>query len=178
MDKVTTMVNPTTGLEIAIIGMAGRFPGAGSVEEFWRILRDGKEAIAQLDPDTLRQQGVDDALLNDPQYVRAGGVLADVDQFDAAFFGYSPREAELLDPQQRLFLECAWEALETAGYDAESYSGSVGVYGGAGMNGYLFNLYANAHIRESVSPYELFLASDKDFLTTRVSYKLNLKGQV
>jgi len=176
MDKVTTMAHPTTGLEIAIIGMAGRFPGAGSVEEFWHILRDGKEAIAQLDADTLRQQGIDDVLLNDPQYVRAGGVLADVDQFDAAFFGYSPREAELLDPQQRLFLECAWEALETAGYDAESYSGSIGVYGGAGMNGYLFNLYANAHIRESVSPYELFLASDKDFLTTRVSYKLNLQG--
>ncbi|MEM1290631.1 MAG: acyltransferase domain-containing protein, partial [Cyanobacteria bacterium P01_H01_bin.162] len=91
-------------------------------------------------------------------------------------FGYSPREAELLDPQQRLFLQCAWEALETAGYDTESYDGSVGVYGGAGMNGYLFNLYANAHIRESISPYELFLASDKDFLTTRVSYKLNLQG--
>jgi len=176
MDKVTTMAHPATGLEIAIIGMAGRFPGAGSVEEFWGILQNGKEAIVQLDADTLRRQGVDDALLNDPQYVRAGGVLADVDQFDAAFFGYSPREAELLDPQQRLFLECAWEALETAGYDAESYSGSVGVYGGAGMNGYLFNLYGNARIRESVSPYELFLASDKDFLTTRVSYKLNLQG--
>jgi len=176
MDKVTTVAHPTTGLEIAIIGMAGRFPGAGSVEEFWGVLRDGKEAIAPLDAEMLRRQGVDDALLNDPQYVRAGGVLADVDQFDAAFFGYSPREAELLDPQQRLFLECAWEALETAGYDAESYNGSVGVYGGAGMNGYLFNLYGNARIRQSVSPYELFLASDKDFLTTRVSYKLNLQG--
>jgi len=163
MDKVTAMTHPATGLEIAIIGMAGRFPGAGSVEEFWGILQNGKEAIDQLDADTLRRQGVDDTLLNDSQYVRAGGVLADVDQFDATFFGYSPREAELLDPQQRLFLECAWEALETAGYDAESYSGSVGVYGGAGVNGYLFNLYANAHIRESVSPYELFLASDKDF---------------
>ena len=103
MDKVTTVAHPTTGLEIAIIGMAGRFPGAGSVEEFWGVLRDGKEAIAPLDAEMLRRQGVDDALLNDPQYVRAGGVLADVDQFDAAFFGYSPREAELLDPQQRLF---------------------------------------------------------------------------
>ena len=170
------MANHTTGLEIAIIGMAGRFPGAASVDEFWQLLRDGQEAIAQLNADTLHQQGVDETLLNDPQYVKAGGVLADVDQFDAAFFGYSPREAELLDPQQRLFLECAWEALETAGYDAESYDGSIGVYGGAGMNGYLFNLYANARVRESASPYELFLASDKDFLTTRVSYKLNLQG--
>ena len=165
-----------TGLEIAIIGMAGRFPGARSVAEFWDLLRDGREAITQLGGETLRQQGVDNALLNDPQYVKAGGVLADVDQFDAAFFGYSPREAELLDPQQRLFLECAWEAMETAGYDAEAYDGIIGVYGGAGMNGYLINLYANAHIRESASPYELFLASDKDFLTTRVSYKLNLQG--
>ncbi|MDB9524395.1 SDR family NAD(P)-dependent oxidoreductase [Oscillatoria sp. CS-180] len=174
MDKV--MATPTTGLEIAIIGMAGRFPGAASVDEFWDLLREGKEAIAQLNSDTLRQQGIDDAVLNDPHYVKAGGVLADVDQFDATFFGYSPREAELLDPQQRLFLECAWQALETAGYDANSYDGSVGVYGGAGMNGYLFNLYGNAHVRESTSPYELFLASDKDFLTTRVSYKLNLQG--
>ncbi|MGD1932330.1 MAG: type I polyketide synthase, partial [Leptolyngbyaceae cyanobacterium] len=170
------MSNHTTGLEIAIIGMAGRFPGAASVDEFWHLLREGREAIAPLDAETLRQQGVDDTLLKDPQYVKAGGVLADVDQFDAAFFGYSPREAELLDPQQRLFLECAWEALETAGYDTEFDDVSVGVYGGTGMNGYLFNLYANAHIRESASPYELFLASDKDFLTTRVSYKLNLQG--
>ncbi|NEQ47691.1 MAG: acyltransferase domain-containing protein [Leptolyngbya sp. SIOISBB] len=176
MYKETVMSNHTTGLEIAIIGMAGRFPGAASVDEFWELLREGREAIAHLDAQTLRQQGVDESLLNDPQYVNAGGVLAGVDQFDAAFFGYSPREAELLDPQQRLFLQCAWEALETAGYDTESYDGSVGIYGGAGMNGYLFNLYANAHIRESISPYELFLASDKDFLTTRVSYKLNLQG--
>ncbi|MEB3357180.1 MAG: SDR family NAD(P)-dependent oxidoreductase [Synechococcales bacterium] len=174
MDK--SMSNHTTGLEIAIIGMAGRFPGAHSVDEFWQILREGKEAIAPLDTSTLRQQEIDEASFNDPQYVKVGGVLPDVDRFDAAFFGYSPREAILLDPQQRLFLECAWEALETAGYDTESYDGSIGVYGGAGMNGYLFNLYANAHIRESVSPYELFLASDKDFLTTRVSYKLNLQG--
>ena len=147
------MSNHTTGLEIAIIGMAGRFPGAASVDEFWELLREGREAIAHLDAQTLRQQGVDESLLNDPQYVNAGGVLAGVDQFDAAFFGYSPREAELLDPQQRLFLQCAWEALETAGYDTESYDGSVGVYGGAGMNGYLFNLYANVRIRESISPY-------------------------
>ncbi|MEL6764879.1 MAG: beta-ketoacyl synthase N-terminal-like domain-containing protein, partial [Cyanobacteria bacterium J06607_6] len=107
MDKETVMSNHTTGLEIAIIGMAGRFPGAASVDEFWQLLREGREAIASLDADTLRQRGVDDALLNDPQYVKAGGVLANVDQFDAAFFGYSPREAELLDPQQRLFLQCA-----------------------------------------------------------------------
>ncbi|MEL7313642.1 MAG: beta-ketoacyl synthase N-terminal-like domain-containing protein, partial [Cyanobacteria bacterium J06559_3] len=171
-----TVSEQATGLEIAIIGMAGRFPGARSVAAFWDLLREGREAIAQLNDETLRQQGVDEALLSDPQYVKAGGVLTDVDQFDASFFGFSPREAELLDPQQRLFLEYAWNALETAGYDTEAYDGIIGVYGGAGMNGYLLNLYANAHIRESASPYELFLASDKDFLTTRVSYKLNLQG--
>ncbi|MEO0409257.1 MAG: type I polyketide synthase, partial [Cyanobacteria bacterium P01_A01_bin.135] len=170
------MLKNATGLEIAIVGMAGRFPGARSVDEFWQLLQEGREAIAALDSEALRQQGVSPELLNDPQHVKAGGVLADVDRFDAAFFGYSPREAELLDPQQRLFLECAWEALETAGYDAQRYDGTVGVYGGAGMNGYLFNLYSSARIRESASPYELFLASDKDFLTTRVSYKLDLQG--
>ncbi|MEN8444208.1 MAG: beta-ketoacyl synthase N-terminal-like domain-containing protein, partial [Cyanobacteria bacterium J06555_13] len=93
-----------------------------------------------------------------------------------AFFGFSPREAEILDPQQRLFLETAVEALETAGYDADRYPGSIGVYGGAGMNGYLLNLYSDAGVRDRVTPYELFISNDKDFLTTRVSYKLNLKG--
>ncbi|MEM9804744.1 MAG: beta-ketoacyl synthase N-terminal-like domain-containing protein [Cyanobacteria bacterium P01_D01_bin.56] len=165
-----------TGLEIAIIGMAGRFPGAQSVDEFWQNLQQSVESIVPLDDDHLLSQGVSPETLADPSYVKVGGVLADTDQFDAAFFGFSPREAELLDPQQRVFLETAWEALETAGYDSDRYPGSIGIYGGAGMNGYLLNLYANPSIRENVSPYELFISNDKDFLTTRVSYKLNLQG--
>ena len=169
--------NPSlTGLEIAIIGMAGRFPGAQSVTEFWHNLQQSVESIIPLEDEHLRTQGVSPATLADPSYVKVGGVLTGTDQFDAAFFGFSPREAELLDPQQRIFLETAWQALETAGYDSNRYPGSIGIYGGAGMNGYLLNLYASPSIRENVSPYELFISNDKDFLTTRVSYKLNLQG--
>lgn len=164
------------GLEVAIIGMAGRFPGAKNIDEFWYNLKHGVESIHVFSDGELRQSGVNEALISHPQYVKAGGKLEGVDLFDAAFFGFNPKEAEMLDPQHRLFLECAWEALEHAGYDSENTLGTVGVYAGTGMNGYLFNLYTNATIRNSVNPYQLFLASDKDFLTTRVSYKLNLEG--
>ncbi len=173
---MTSVQQSVTGLEIAIIGMAGRFPGAASISEFWHNLTQSVESIGPLDEARLLAQGVTPEALADPNYVKVGGVLADTDQFDAAFFGYSPREAELLDPQQRIFLETAWEALETSGYDSERFRGSIGVYGGAGMNGYLLNLYANPNIRDHISPYELFISNDKDFLTTRVSYKLNLQG--
>lgn len=165
-----------SGLEIAVIGMAGRFPGAQSVDQFWQNLQQGVESISTLEDDQLLAQGVPPERLRDPDYVKAGGVVAGVDLFDASFFGFSPREAEILDPQQRLFLETAVEALETAGYDPDRYPGSVGVFGGAGMNGYLLNLYSNPDVRDRVSPYELFISNDKDFLTTRVSYKLNLNG--
>ena len=166
----------TNGLEIAIIGMAGRFPGAKNIDEYWHNIKNGVESIRPLTDEYLLSQGVDKTLLEHPQYVKAGAVLEDIELFDADFFGFSPREAEILDPQQRLFLECAQEAIETAGYNPQTYPGLIGVYGGAGMNGYLFNLYTNPNIRNSVSNYQLFLASDKDFLTTRVSYKLNLEG--
>ncbi len=170
------MATVYNGLEIAIIGMAGRFPEAQNLEQFWDNLKNGVESIHFYQDKELQELGVDEALINHPQYIKAGGKLDGIDLFDAEFFGVNPKEAELLDPQHRLFLECAWEALENAGYDSEKYSGTIGVYGGAGMNGYLFNLYTNPKIRNSVSNYQLFLASDKDFLTTRVSYKLNLSG--
>ncbi|BAY81642.1 polyketide synthase type I [Calothrix parasitica NIES-267] len=166
----------TNGLEIAIIGMAGRFPGAKNIDEYWQNIQNGIESIRPLTDEYLLSQGVDKSSLEHPQYVKAGAVLEDIELFDADFFGFSPREAEILDPQQRLFLECAQEAIETAGYNPQTYPGLIGVYGGAGMNGYLFNLYSNSNIRNSLSNYQLFLASDKDFLTTRVSYKLNLSG--
>ncbi|WNZ21408.1 acyltransferase domain-containing protein [Leptolyngbya sp. NK1-12] len=166
----------TTGLEIAIIGMAGRFPGASTLAEFWQNLRQGVESIQRLSEAELRAQGVDSALLQHPQYVRASAVLEGIDRFDADFFGISPKEAEILDPQQRLFLECAWEALEDAGYDAERYRGMIGVYAGAAMNSYLLNLLHYPDLEQTLGRYQLFLASDKDFLTTRVSYKLNLTG--
>ncbi|MFO1432622.1 MAG: polyketide synthase [Candidatus Competibacteraceae bacterium] len=131
-------------LEIAIIGMACRFPGAGSIETFWENLRDGVESITFFSNEELLAAGVDPVLLADPNYVKAGTVLSDIDQFDASFFGFTPREAEILDPQQRLFLECAQEALETAGYAPDSYRGAIGVYAGMSMSDYLLNnLYPN-----------------------------------
>ncbi|MEM9274896.1 MAG: type I polyketide synthase, partial [Cyanobacteria bacterium P01_F01_bin.143] len=164
------------GLEIAIIGMAGRFPGAQNVTEFWHNLQQGVESIYSYSQKELTELGVEPDLLNKPNFVNVGGKLDDTDLFDADFFGFNPREAELLDPQHRLFLESAWTALENAGYDGEKYPGAIGVFGGAGMNGYMFNLYRNPQVRETTNKYQLFLASEKDFLTTRVSYKLNLEG--
>ncbi|MEL7228140.1 MAG: polyketide synthase, partial [Cyanobacteria bacterium J06576_12] len=176
IEPLMPLNNESSGLEIAVIGMAGRFPGAPSLSEFWQNLQNSVESISPLEDDKLLAQGVSAEALADPSYVKVGGIIEGTELFDAGFFGFSPRAAEILDPQQRLFLETAVEAIETAGYDTERYPGSIGVYGGAGMNGYLLNLYSNAATRESVSPYELFISNDKDFLTTRVSYKLNLKG--
>jgi len=161
---------------IAIIGMAGRFPGAKNVEAFWQNLRNGVESISRFSDEELQAAGVDAALLRHPSYVKAGVVLDDVEMFDAAFFGYTPREAELMDPQHRLFLECAWEALEKSGYDAERCRGPIGVFAGASMNSYLlFNLIPSGVI-ESARSLQAVLGNNADFLTTRVSYKLNLKG--
>src|SRR2546421_778174 len=164
------------GLEIAIIGMVGRFPGAKNIDEFWQNLQHGVESVSFFSEEELKSSGVASTLLNDHHYVKAGAILNDVELFDAAFFGFNPREAEVMDPQQRLFLECAWEALESAGYDSETYEGLIGVYAGAGMNTYLFNLYANSAVRESVAGFQAMISNDKDFLSTRVSYKLNLEG--
>jgi acyl transferase domain-containing protein/acyl carrier protein len=165
------------GLEIAVIGMAGRFPGARNIGEFWRNLRDGVESIAFFSDAELAASGIDPTELSDPNYVKAKGVLKDAELFDASFFGFTPREAELMDPQHRLFLECAWEALEHAGYAAEQYQGSIGVYAGAGVNTYLLhNLYPNGDLIRSVAGLQLTIGNDKDHLATRVSYKFNLKG--
>jgi acyl transferase domain-containing protein len=168
-------------LDIAIIGVVGRFPGAKGIDEFWQNLRDGIESISFFSDEELEEAGIDPHILKDPNYVKAKGILKDVDLFDASFFGLYPREAELLDPQQRIFLECAWEALEDAGYDAETYPGLSGVFGAdrmnTGMNTYLSSyLSTNQEHSDSAELYQLVIANDKDFLTTRVSYKLNLKG--
>lgn len=162
--------------EVAIVGMACRFPGARNVDEFWRNLVDGVESISFFSDEELRAAGVPNSLVDSPNYIKAKGMLADVELFDANFFGFNPREAQILDPQHRLFLECAWEAVEDAGYESESYGGRIGVYAGASMNTYLLNLYSNRELVDSISPLQLLTASDKDFLATRVSYKLNLSG--
>ncbi len=163
--------------EIAIIGISGRFPGAKNVEEFWQNLKNGVESITFFSDEELQSVGVEPNDLADPNYVKAAPVLADVDLFDATFFGFSPKEAEITDPQHRLFLNCAWEALEDAGYDSESYKGSIGIYAGTGMSSYLlFNLYPNHELIKSVGKLQTIIGNDKDYLVSRVSYKLNLKG--
>ncbi|MEO6191568.1 MAG: amino acid adenylation domain-containing protein, partial [Thermoanaerobaculia bacterium] len=161
---------------IAIIGMAGRFPGAGSVEELWRNLTGGVESISFFSDDELRVAGVAEADLANPRYVRARGVVDGADRFDAPFFGYSPREAEVVDPQQRLFLECAWEAFEDAGHEPASFPGDVGVFAGAGMNTYILNFLGDPEVLDSVGNFQVMISNDKDFLAPRVSYKLGLTG--
>ncbi len=161
---------------IAIIGLAGRFPGARNVAELWGNLRNGADSIHRFTDQELLSLGIDSALLNNPNYVKAKGLLEGTDLFDAAFFGYSPREAELMDPQQRIFLESAWEALEDAGYTAEAYSDPIAVFAGAGANDYIFNLASAAEAEDVGYAYQLMIGNEKDFLATRVSYKLDLKG--
>ena len=162
---------------VAVIGMAGRFPGASGLPQFWRNLCEGVESVQFFTEAELSDSGVPANLLSNPDYVRAGTLLPDADRFDAAFFGFTPREAEILDPQQRVFLETAWESLENAGYDAERFAGAIGVFAGAGMNHYLLNnLITRPDILASVGEYQTMLLSDKDFLTTRAAYKLNLRG--
>jgi len=170
--------NNFPGTSIAVVGMAGRFPGARDIREFWRNLRDGVESISTLDDEQLIAAGASPADLGNSEYVRAAAILDDIDRFDAAFFGLSPRDAAIMDPQHRLFLECAWEALENAGWCADEFAGRIGVYAGSGMNTYLIhNLLSNA---ELVASAGLFLlkqtGNDKDVLATRVSYQLNLTG--
>jgi len=163
---------------VAIIGMAGRFPGARNLEQFWHNLEQGVESVTFFSDKELLDAGVLPELLNDPDYVKAAPILEDVDQFDAKFFHCTPREAEITDPQHRIFLECAWEALENAGYCGETYDGAIGVFAGAGpsMTSYLASdthvtpkLFGPAGGREHIG-------NDKDYLSTRVSYKLNLRG--
>ncbi len=162
---------------IAIIGMAGRFPGARNLDEFWSNLADGVESIRFFSDEELLEAGADPDLIGRDNYVKAKGYLEDAEYFDAGFFGYIPREADILDPQQRVFLECAWETFEAAGYDPDAIDGPVGVFAGVSLNSYAFsNLLQNATLVEQMGAYQLMLGNDKDFLPTRVSYKLNLKG--
>ncbi|PHK32285.1 polyketide synthase, partial [Nostoc linckia z15] len=163
--------------EIAIIGITGRFPGANNVDKFWENLRDGVESISRFTDEELLAAGVDAALLSDANYVKAGSIMEGIELFDAAFFGYTPREAEITDPQHRIFLESAWEALESAGYDSEFYQGKIGVFAGVTNSNYLFtNLASNKELIESVDALNIFIGNEKDNLSTQTSYKLNLTG--
>ena len=157
--------------DIAIIGMAGRFPQAENLQQFWDNIKNGIECISFFSPEELREAGVDPAVLDMPNFVNARAILNDVDQFDAAFFGMTPREAEMTDPQQRLFLQCAWQALEDAACDPARYDGLIGVYAGADTNS-----YAAGHIFLGTAGLSGLIGNDKDYLATRVAFKFNLKG--
>ena len=163
--------------QVAIIGMAGRFPGAGNIEQFWLNLRDGKESITPFSDVELLARGVTAAELSHPDYVKSGTVLDGVDLFDADFFGYTAKEAEIMDPQQRFFLEISWEALEDAGCDPKIYDGSIGVFAGAGGNDYKRCVDSEQkNITAGLDSFQTMLGNDSDYLATRVSYKLNLTG--
>lgn len=163
--------------EVAIVGMAGRFPGATNVDEFWKNLCDGICSIRSFAVDELRACGIDEATLRNPSFVNTGAVIEDADCFDATFFGFSPLEAGIMDPQQRLFLECAWEALENAGYDPDRFNGAIGVFGGVSPNTYFQNnLMSRPDVLSKVGPQLMRLSNEKDHVCTRIAFKLNLKG--
>lgn len=162
---------------IAIIGMAGRFPEADNVAEFWKNLCDGRDCISFFSQEELLAAGVPAELAGSSDYVPANGILRGIDRFDAEFFGISAREAEVLDPQQRLLLEEAWHAFEDAGYDPARIAGRVGVFVGSSLNAYLIeNVLPRRDIMESLGGFAVLINNDKDFAATRVSYKLNLRG--
>ena len=160
--------------DVAIVGMAGRFPGADSVSEFWRLLVGNQVSLTHFQRDDLIAAGVPAVHVDDPEYVRAAPVLQNVARFDEALFGYSPREAERIDPQQRHLLELAWAALDDAGLDPSRETGRVGVFAGSALNSYLLNSRLADNFFDDYLPN--LLGSDKDFLATRIAYKLGLRG--
>ena len=165
---------------IAVIGMSCRFPGAPDLDGYWRNLCEGKVSVTFLDRKDLAAAGVDHGLLRDPNYVPATYSLGDIDKFDAAFFGYAGSEAEKIDPQQRTFLECAWESLEDAGYTPLPGGGlegkSVGVFAGSRISAYLEHACRGLKAGNGAEAFQCLVGNDKDYLCSRVSYKLNLNG--
>ena len=164
--------------DIAVIGLGCRFPDATNPEEFWRNLAAGKESLAELDKNDLEKQGVPRSLANNPDYVPRGIFLDGFDLFDASFFGLSPMEGDVMDPQHRQFLECAWEAFEDAGQVPQRFDGAIAVFAGSGHNHYLSrNVMTYPDVVESQGYFLLrHTGNDKDFLATRVSYCFDLKG--
>ncbi|HEX8273687.1 MAG TPA: amino acid adenylation domain-containing protein [Longimicrobiaceae bacterium] len=164
-----------TGREIAVVGMAGRFPGARDLDEFWSNLRAGVRSIRRFSDEELRAAGVPRREREAPGYVPAAGVLDDAEMFDAAFFGVTPREALGMNPQHRVFLECAWEALERAGYASGAYRGRIGVYASEGQNRYLLDVLSRPELVRALGSTQLFLANSAS-VATLASFKLDLEG--
>lgn len=168
---------------IAIVGMDCRFPGAKTSSEYWENLQGGVCSISKFSDLELLAAGVAEELVKNPNYVKANAILEDIELFDAAFFGLTPIEAKTMDPQHRLLLESAWKALENAGYDSTTYTGRIGLYAGTGMSTYLLNnLITNLQLQQDVDldliqqQDPISLGNDRDYLTTRISYKLGLTG--
>ncbi|MDR0927074.1 MAG: acyltransferase domain-containing protein [Ignavibacteria bacterium] len=161
---------------IAIIGMDCRVPGATNISEFWDNLMNGKDSIVDFTKEELLASGETIQKINSPNYVARGGTIEGLDEFDASFFGFTPREAELLDPQHRLFLECCWHSLEDAGYAERESHYRIGVFGGAGTSWYLNDVYNNPSVKKFADATSIVTATAPDYLATRVSYKLNLTG--
>ena len=165
-----------TGTEIAVIGMAGRFPGAANIDEFWENLVNGVESVSFFSDAELEEAGVEPSLSGAPDYVKANSLLERIEFFDSDFFGYNPSEADIMDPQLRIFHECAWTALEDAGYCPGTYDGLIGLFAGAGAN---FSWEARVQLSgkaDILGKYAAFQLTNKDFLSLWVSYKLNLRG--
>ncbi|MES0838452.1 polyketide synthase, partial [Nocardiopsis tropica] len=161
---------------VAVVGMAGRFPGAADLSAFWANLREGVESIGRLSEEELEAAGVPGEESGKPDYVRAVPRFEGADEFDAEFFGYTAREAQVMDPQHRLFLETSWQALEDAGYDAARHDGAIGVFGGAGANRYLAHVHSHRRLVDTLGRTQVLVGNELGFLSTRVSYKLDLKG--
>ena len=168
--------NFNTANAIAIIGMAGHFPGANSLEQFWQNLVDGVESITFFDKQDSAEMHIDPGVLEHPDYVGAEPLLEGLDQFDASFFSFNPKQAEVLCPEVRLMLECAWEALENAGYAGDDGPGSVGVFAGSSVSNYLAAVNRSKIIPMTLSGLETYLGNDLNYLATQISYHLNLKG--
>jgi len=176
--QMAKKISPAEGhCDIAVIGISLRLPEANNIHEFWQNLIEGKESISFFSEEELEVSEGYQVIEGNSQRIMAGGVLGEIDLFDADFFGYTPREAQIMDPQQRLFLEHAWWVMEDAGYAGETYPGAVGIYAGIGWNTYLLNqVLANTAVIKAMGEFQTMIGNDKDFLATRVSYKLNLKG--
>jgi acyl transferase domain-containing protein/NADPH:quinone reductase-like Zn-dependent oxidoreductase/acyl carrier protein len=165
-----------TGLETAVIGMTGRFPGAKNIHEFWNNIKKGVESIAFFANEELKELGVDPELLKDPGYVKAKGVLENQEYFDASFFGYNSNEAEIMDPQIRIFHECCWEALENSNYSSDSYKGLIGLYAGCSTNFYWESSVHSPGKSSELDRFASGLLINREFLVTRISYNLGLEG--
>lgn len=166
-----------TESKVAIIGIACRFPGAHTKEEFWENLKNGVESISDFSDQVLKENGIPATLINNKNYIKRSGVIDGVDLFDADFFNITPREAQIIDPQHRLFMECAWEALEDAGIDLDRTEDITGIYAGCGHNAYFTdNLSGDEELRKKIGDFNLMIGNSMDFLSSRIGYKLNLKG--